>query len=230
MSITINGQLLLTMLAEKLVDNIEGLTMLQVNTDGLTVKFDNKHRKQVDDICNIWEKDTGLELEYGEYKQMIIRNVNNYIAEYTNGKVKLKGEFEIEKDWHKDHSMLIVPKALKAYFIDGISPEETVNNGDIWDFMKVFNATKGWQTELHTINGVEKHQKTTRYIISNLGGGLYKHHEDGRMIAIESGYNSTIINDFNENVDYYSQLNKRYYIKEIYKVISELEDNQLTMF
>jgi hypothetical protein len=45
MKTTINGQLMLTMLCESLVNSIPDLTMLQVNTDGITVKI---HRNYAD--------------------------------------------------------------------------------------------------------------------------------------------------------------------------------------
>lgn len=77
---TINGQLMLTMLCEDLVENIEDLIMLQVNTDGLTVKIKKSDYNKYLELCKQWEIKTKLSLEYVEYSKMIIRDVNNYIA------------------------------------------------------------------------------------------------------------------------------------------------------
>ena len=49
--------------------------------------------------------------------------------------MKLKGCFEIDKEFHKDPSMKIVPIALYEYFINGISIEQTIkNHKNIYDF------------------------------------------------------------------------------------------------
>lgn len=82
MKITINGQLSLCMLAEKLL-KVDGLKMIQINTDGLTFSVPREHQSRTDEICREWEKVTKLELEGVEYKNMFIRDVNNYIAVYN---------------------------------------------------------------------------------------------------------------------------------------------------
>lgn len=75
MKTTINGELMLAMLAERIVDKIEDLTMLQINTDGLTVKIKKEDLEKYYEICKRWEVDTKLTLEYVEYSKMIIRDV-----------------------------------------------------------------------------------------------------------------------------------------------------------
>ena len=75
MCITLNGQLLLTMLAEKIANFING-EILQINNDGITVRM---HREDIDGyfrICDEWEKLTNLSLEFVEYNKMVIRDVN----------------------------------------------------------------------------------------------------------------------------------------------------------
>ena len=81
MKITLNGQLLLCLLAEKLMQ-YRDLEMIQINTDGLTVRIPRNMKSYVDDIRAWWEEVTGLELEEAVYSRMFIRDVNNYIAEY----------------------------------------------------------------------------------------------------------------------------------------------------
>lgn len=142
MTITINGQLLLTMLAEELM-NIPDSQILMINTDGLEIKIPREYESLYNDICKKWEAITKLDLEYVDYNKMVIANVNNYIAVTTKGKVKRKGALFIydiapgELEYHKNHSMLIVPKAREAYFINGIQPEEFIkNHNDVFDFFK----------------------------------------------------------------------------------------------
>src|SRR5699024_7429724 len=93
MSITINGQLLLCMLAEALMQ-ADAVQMIQINTDGLTIRCPRNLQPWVQQVQAWWEKMTSLELEAAEYSRMFIRDVNNYVAEYTDGKLKRKGAYE----------------------------------------------------------------------------------------------------------------------------------------
>lgn len=129
MSITVNGQLLLTMLAEQM-SFIDGVRVFYANTDGITmmVRKDKEVKKQVYKVWKWWEGLTKLELEHAVYKQMIVRDVNNYLAEMDDGSIKHKGAFEIDMDFHKNRSQRIVPIAVRRYFIEGISVEETILN------------------------------------------------------------------------------------------------------
>lgn len=82
MTITINGQLTLCLLAEKLLE-IEGLKLIQVNTDGITAAVRKDTREEYFKICEDWQKQVKLQLEFAEYNRMFIKDVNNYIAEYV---------------------------------------------------------------------------------------------------------------------------------------------------
>ena len=76
MSVTINGQLLLAWLAETVM-RIDGATMIQVNTDGLTVKLPRGKRSELSDACASWEKFTGMDLEHVEYRSMFKNAITN---------------------------------------------------------------------------------------------------------------------------------------------------------
>lgn len=230
MKITINGQLLLTMLAETLVDEINDLTMLQINTDGLTVKIPEEEYELLIKLCEDWEELTKLELEYAEYDKMIIRDVNNYSARYINGKVKRKGALEIDRDWHKNHSMKAVRLAVDNYFMKNVPVETTLETCDIFDFCKAFSVTKGWTPELHTLKGIKKLQKTNRYFISKRGGSFYKHHSDGRLNAVEAGETVEIMNDYDDTQNYLDRVDYQYYFKEANKIIQAIEYKQLKLF
>lgn len=176
-----NGQLLLCMLAEKLVDNIDKLTMLQVNTDGMTVRIPRKHKSILETICKEWETLTNLELEYFYYDRMIIRDVNTYIGVYTDVDKypKLKGFFEIDREPHKDHSMKIVRKALFEYYVNGKDYKDYItNHTDVKDFFKAVKSIKGSKFELHWFENrelqVKKLTKTVRYIVTNSNNKLIK--------------------------------------------------------
>lgn len=184
MSITINGQLLLCMLAEWLM-TIKSLTMIQVNTDGVTFKVKRTMRNSVLSICRQWETLTGLTLEDAYYKAMYIRDVNNYIAEYTNGKLKNKSAYAHSGlEWHKNHSALIVPLAVEEHLVRGGDVRQFImNHRDEFDFMlkaKIPRSSKlvsristDWGNKC-IVNEDIPLQNTTRYFISSSGGKLIK--------------------------------------------------------
>lgn len=242
MQITINGQLLLTMLSEWLVDSIKNLTMLQVNTDGITVLVPRQERSAIENICLAWEKKTGMILEYGEYSDMIIRDVNNYLARTTDGYVKPKGCFEIipmqngAVAYNKNWSMRVVPKALHAYYLEGIPIEDFIRKHDnIYDFGIGFRARKDWEIVYSHIDqnrkAEEVQQRTIRYYMSRTGGSLVKRNkEDGRIISLEAGNSCTIFNQWYDAPMEDYEINYNYYIKEANKIRYAVDDGQQKLF
>jgi len=171
MSITINGQLLLCVLAEQLI-KIPGLQVIQINTDGLTVKCPRLYIDTMNNICEWWQKFTCLKLEKAIYKRMFIRDVNNYIAEYENGKLKRKGAYEYKREWHQNHSELIVPMTAEAVLVRGEDVRQFISNHkNIFDFM--LRAKVGKKEKL-IFNNAQELQKTSRYYIAHDGGTLVK--------------------------------------------------------
>lgn len=169
LAITVNGQLMLCMLAEALA-NIPGVELIQVNTDGVTVVVPPAAETLVKDVTAWWQRLTGMDLEEVEYRRMIIRDANNYIAEGVDGKRKRKGAYEYKKNWRQDHSELIVPRAAEAAMLDDCDPEQFIReHEDAWDFL-LFR--KG-RMELNT---GEKLPKNIRYYISATGSGLMTIH------------------------------------------------------
>lgn len=236
MRTTINCQLFISMFAEKIVLNIPECRILQINTDGITVMMKAQYRDLYEQLRQEWQQETEFELELQEYKKMVIRDVSNYLAVKPNGKCKFKGDFEIDKELYKNNSMLIVPKALYNYYVNGISPEQTLREAnDIFDFCKSFRATKGWKTQIRYIKDAQEirkiSQKTQRYFLSKNGVALLKVHEDGREISVEAKKTVTLFNKafyLNEFKDY--NIDYQYYLKEIYKQILTINDGQLNMF
>lgn len=231
---TLNGQLMLSMLCEKLNTSID-LTMLQVNTDGITVKIRKTDLDLYYSICKEWEAYTKLTLEYVEYSKMVIRDVNNYLSVKTDGKVKYKGAFEIDKDYHKDNSFKIIPIALSEYFVKGIPVEETIkNHTNIYDFCGRQKFKGGDYGTISTIVGnkivVEKQQKNVRYFISNKGSSFVKNYQKGTTEVINKGYLVTIFNTFEKQELENYNINYSFYIKECNKELDNILDKQLTLF
>ena len=250
MQITINGQLLLSKLAEMISLAIPEGQPLMLNTDGLEMMIPNDKVELYLDICKQWEDLTQLALEHDEYSKMIIRDVNNYMAISKNGKVKCKGAFEWEDlakkkvaTFHKNKSFLIIPKAIYAFFVNNIKPEDFLDaNTDIFDYCGAVKAKAGWKfVDRQLIKGNvinTKQQKIVRYYISNEGGKLVKCHNDGREIQVESGeWLQTVVNKLDANDSFNSyDINKKYYLEEIYKQIEQIQEltfksaRQLSLF
>lgn len=136
MRITINGQLLLCMLAEHLAE-IPTLELIQVNTDGIEYAVDRIWQGACDHVSAEWEAMTGLELESDDYALFAQRDVNSYIAVGTDGSVKCKGAFEYQHGveggkpgkrdgWHKNQSVKIVAMAAEARIVHGTPVTDTV--------------------------------------------------------------------------------------------------------
>ena len=251
-AITLNGQLLLCMLSERMLKYVPGLRILQINTDGITVQVPNDPASKVKlhKVCQWWEKLTKQVLEYASYDKMFISHVNSYLAVYPDGGYKAIGAFCIDKDLHKDHSQRIVPLALTRYFIDQIPVEDTIKNhftsGDygklenygIHDFCKAVKGNKKFSyNEVSFQNGtlVESPLQTrvNRYYVSNEGNVIKKYGGEKGPSYVEASprkghaYKSTI---FNEIVDGPYDINYQYYIRETKKIIDLIESPVLNLF
>lgn len=236
---TLAGQLALCMLSEMLMTRVPDLTMLQINTDGLTVSIPHEHKRLYWEICQEWEAQTKLILEYVAYSQMIIRDVNNYIAvNQKDNKVKYKGTFkpnhEMIKDgeYHKSLSQGIVSLAVADYFLKNIPVETTIKeNKDIYLFCKTFNATRGWTCETLDIDeqgnesNIVQQQKTNRYFLSR-GGKRFRKLKDERKIEIEAGKLVTIFNEYEDNPFEEYDIDYDYYIEECYKIIHKIDGTE----
>lgn len=241
--ITINGQLLLSMLYEQISLAIPDAVPIMQNTDGLEFIIPRDKVEVFTDVCAEWEKMTQLTLETDTYKKMIIRDVNNYIAIYSDPskKPKCKGAFEWKDlPLHKNKSFLVVPKALCDYFIYGTKPEDyLVSNNNIFDYCGGVKIRGDWFfTAEYIKDGVykkDKLQKLIRYYVATSGVKLVKSHPDGREIQLESGrWMQRVFNKYVELPFDDYQIDKRYYLEQIYQEITNIEgkqkQNQMTLF
>jgi hypothetical protein len=190
-------------------------------------------------VNNQLTKETTLVIEESLYSKMVIRDVNNYQAVYSDNKredehIKLKGCFEIDKEYHKDPSMRIVPIALKEYFVYNVPIIDTIyNHKDIYDFclrLKTNSSCTPYYRHLDKDKGIvnDKLDRTTRYYISNSGGVLVKDFGDGRINGVNIGYNVTLFNEFQKRENY--DINYNFYITEINKIKNVVEDKQLSLW
>jgi hypothetical protein len=222
MSITLNGQLLLCLLAEGLMA-IPGLQIIQVNTDGLTVKVPRSHKVLVDLARAAWQERTGLNLEEAVYKSMMIRDVNNYIAVYEDGSTKRKGAYEWKTQWHQNAGGLVIPKVAEKVLVDGAPIRQTVEQWqDKMDFMLRAKVPRS----SYLAWGDDQVQNTTRYYIAKGGKPLNKwmpplakKPTEWRKIGVESGWNVQVCNNI---ADATLPIDYEYYINEVEKLCLSL--------
>jgi hypothetical protein len=242
MFITLNGQLLLLMLMEKLSKIGQVITM---NTDGLETIINKDKESEYLDICKWWEELTSLELEHEKYKKYVAFDINNYISITESGKSKCKGRFEfqpmLEKDvnvLHKNKSELIVAKAIHDHFVYNIPIEKTILEHDnIFDFC--IGERSQWDSHFEDIsitNGElirKKLPKTIRYYISNKGGIFKKVYDDGReqfcVVHPQKGrsYNQTLFNKIELKPISEYDIDYNYYLKQARKEINVFNSDQL---
>jgi len=228
MTITLNGQLLLCVLAEGLM-HIDGLKLIQVNTDGLTVRVPRANKWLVDTARAAWESRTKLTLEEAVYKSMMIRDVNNYIAVFENGNTKRKGAYEYDMDWSQNHGGLVIAKVAEKVLVEGAPIRETIENWpDIMDFMLRTKVPRSSRLAIERDGVTTALQNITRYYIAKGGGHLFKwmpplakKPNEWRKIGVESGWGVQPCNDIRDAgklpVDF------DYYVREVEKLCLSLK-------
>lgn len=221
MSITLNGQLLMCLLAEKLLA-VPGLKVVQANTDGLSVMLPRANVEHFRAIVKWWEQLTKLDMEENEYRRMIIRDVNNYIAEYANGKVKRKGAYEHVRQWHQDASALVIPKVAEQALLHGAPIRKTVEAWpDRLDFMMRVKVPRSSYLSVEFEGQQHQQQNTCRYYVAKTGATMWKWmpplkgKPDWRKIGIESGWNVQVCNDLAHAT---ASIEFDYYVKEVEKL------------
>lgn len=193
--ITVNGQLLLTMLAEAL--SSVGRLLL-ANTDGIEIMIPRSKVQELKDICHEWEGLTGLELEYGEYKQIVIRDVNSYFAVKPDGSAKRKGFFEVYDDicglggdainYHKNPSGSIIPQAIFNYYANNIPVEDTIYQcNNIHEFLYAMKRRRGFEywlihaDEQGHVSIDKRDERVIRFYVAHNGATIFKFWDDSKI-------------------------------------------------
>lgn len=197
LAICINGQLLLSMLFEDLLESIPDSKLIMVNTDGCELYIPREYEGLYNEICQKYQDLFKIELEFVDYQKMIISDVNNYIAVDVKGKSKTKGKYEYKNiPLHKNKSHSIIPLSIHEYFVNNIPVEQTIrNHTNIFDFCAGVRAKKSDKKgyshfELHSLKDSQIHKqklsKTVRYFISNKGSTLIKVYETKDWEQVEA--------------------------------------------
>ena len=158
-SVCITGQLFLLEMAQHLYKDIPDLRIVQLNTDGIMIEFDDSQYDQVQEIINEWQARTGFELEEDSIAQIAQKDVNNYVEVQPSGKFKTKGGYLVRGiapagAFNVNNNATIVAKALVEYFVHGTPPEETINAcDDIFQFQIIAKAGAKYREAYHMVDG-----------------------------------------------------------------------------
>jgi len=222
-------------------------------------------------ICEEWEEKTNLNLEHDEYQKLVLSDVNNYIGvnnyidvditkfrevkqslphylfkvkndKFSYAPVKLKGRFDFHNlQLHKNKSKLVIPKAIYAFFVKNILPEDYLEqNKNILDYCIGGKSKGNWQQVARYVKDgkytEDKLQKINRYFISKDGVKIVKvNKNDDREIQLEAGkWLQSLFNDMQVEPKWENyNINKLYYLQAIESEINSIltvSSNQLKLF
>lgn len=239
--VTINGQLFLLMLIERLED--AGIHVISANTDGIVTIVPKGLEETADNICHWWEKHLGLELEFTSYSKYITEGVNSYLTVKTDGKKKFKGRMNPKmylEDLSKGYNSPIVAKAVTEYFINGTPVMETLRNSkSILDFCRTQNVNHKYYIEYtHVVDHkmvIEEVQRNTRFYVSLTGGSLMKVEILGwdennqpklKKSSLCAGQRVTVCNLVEDKDISELNINYLYYYNECMAIIEPIEQSR----
>lgn len=241
--VTMGCELSLLMLIEAFL--MRGIEVVSVNTDGVVIHYANEKQPVVDKIHKWWEEKTQMLLEDTHYNNLVFSSVNDYIAVIVDpktdkvSKIKYKGDFEIDKEHHKNNSQRIVPIALKEYFVNNVSPKDVIGhlgykfeNGGKEEMVTIYDYCIGrkktsscdyWLVQAGKAHKLD--DKVVRYYIAKTKDTLLKKYTkgklEGRYTKINAGFNVKMFMEYFGSHDY--KVDKNYYFNEVRKVINSIE-------
>lgn len=161
-SVCVSGQLYLLELAEHLFRDIPNLKIVQLNTDGIMVEFEESYYAAVLAITDEWQKRTGFELEEDKITAIYQKDVNNYVEIKEGGKAKAKGGYLVRGipkagAFNINNNATIVAKAITEYFVHSTPVDETINEcSDISAFQLIAKAGSNYKEAYHLVDGEKR--------------------------------------------------------------------------
>ena len=226
--IRINGQLILLMLVDKLLQL--GCKIVQVNTDGVVYITTEAKKGLVLNAITEIEELTRLTFETDMYKVFYQYAINDYFGILEDDSVEEKGMFITTTKLGKGLSPVVIPKAIINYFLTKEPVSSYIKRQtDIKDFLMAQRVDKKFKIEYNN----KYIQRINRYYASTNGCYLYKVKDEGGdkqyfNMLTKSGV--TILNTFDNTPIEDRHINYNYYISEANKIIEELSYQQLELF
>ena len=145
--VTLSGQLCLLMLIE--MAELAGIPVISANTDGVVFKCPKSKYEDLLSVVAEWERVTSFETEETQYSMLLSRDVNNYYAVKTDGKIKTKGVYSevgsaLNSVLSKNPEALIVSDAVQAFVLHRTPIEQTIQScKDVRRFVAVKRCKGG---------------------------------------------------------------------------------------
>lgn len=233
--IRINGQLILLMLADLLLQH--SCEIVQVNTDGVMFIAKKAYKDAIMESVAKLEQLTKLSFEADSYEAFYQFAVNDYFgvvdgfSQSRNPKlIEKKGMFITEPVLGKGLAPTIIPEAVINYFVYNIPVEDTIHNcNDIRKFLMSQRVDRKFKVEYN-----DKYiQRINRWYASINGCYLYTVDESKTPVKYsnllkKSGV--TILNYIDDISTKNRKINYPYYISEARKIIDQLVCRQLDLF
>lgn len=226
-SVCISGQLYLLELAEHLYKDIPDLQVVDLNTDGIMIEFDDSQCDTIKGILDEWQARTGFELEEDEISKIARKDTNNYVLVKSDGKVKKKGGYLVRGiaeagQFKVNNTAVIVADAITEYLVNGTPVEDTINAcDDILKFQFIAKGGSQYQYCYQEVYGSqEKVQKCNRVYASPdpFMGTIYKV-KNGQAAKIQDIPDHCIID--NDNHLTVEDIDKRFYIDMATKKVND---------
>lgn len=237
LKVTVNGQLMLLMLCEAL--ELEGISIISANTDGIMVKVYEDQEDKFNEISDWWREKTKMKADSDIVHCLIARDVNNYIAQFRtikNGVPKLKLEYKgalnpfmYAIDLQKGYDMPIVAQAVSDYFLKGVPIMDTLQSAtNILDFCRTQNVGRSFHVEItRVINGKivsDEYQRYVRFYVSNRGVIIEKvHNDNGSRNRLAAGVVVTILNTLDDVDISLRDIDFKFYYNEAMKIINPIK-------
>lgn len=235
MKIRMNGQLLLLKLAEMLILKLN-CRVIQYNTDGIFLLLKKNQLDEYNNVIKKFESFSRLTMETEEFESMFQFAVNDYIAVHKGFSetknydlVKQKGLFITKTILGKGMDAKIIPIAIQNYFLEDVPVQKTVKEcNDLNLFLTYQKVDKKFKVK----HGNQQVARINRFYFSTDGDYLIKCDDSlgyNRELKINAESGVTILNNL-ENVKFPKNINYNYYIKQANKIITLIENKQLTLF
>ena len=228
-SVCITGQLFLLELSRHLIAECPTLQIVQLNTDGIMVSFDESEYDKVLSITKEWEQRTRFELEEDRIKRIVQKDVNNYVEIPYEGDPKIKGGYLVRGiapagAFNINNNATIVAKSIVDYFVHGTPPEETITScNDIFAFQLIAKAGSKYREAYHMVDGKQEPVQKVNRVYATTDeryGKLFKvKAENDATAKIESLPEHCIID--NDNKLTIDKVDKSWYIELAQKRIND---------
>lgn len=203
--VCLTGQLLIVDLMNRIHEAVGDVEIVQLNTDGWVLSVADECLDALHGVIDAWTEETGFTVDTDMIKQMVQRDVNNYVMEFDTGKVKAKGG--TVKNWNggdfKSNSATIIDEALVRNMLYDVPLEDTIDactdlerfqlvlkaGSTYKDVVKVYgkgdkfkaeaDGKVGFENEPTVIPVLGKVQRV--YAVQFNGAAFYKRKENGSL-------------------------------------------------